>query len=71
MFFPFLPFPACFFLHHHVRDFVDALVGGEALFALQAFAAAANGIRFFAFARIHDFVIFEPAKGAFHALVCV
>jgi hypothetical protein len=56
------------FFYHHVRNFVDALVGGEALFALQAFAAAADGIRFLAFARIHDFVIFKPAKGAFHAL---
>jgi hypothetical protein len=59
---------ATVFLYHHVRDFVDALVGGKALFALQAFAAAADGIRFLAFARIHDFVIFKPAKGAFHAL---
>src|ERR1039458_2460324 len=32
--------PSVFF-YHHVRDFVDALVGGEALFALEAFAAAA------------------------------
>src|SRR6266436_6002909 len=55
-------------LYDHVRDFVDALVCGEALFALQAFAAAADGIRFLAFARIHDFVIFKPAKRAFHAL---
>ena len=59
---------ASVFLYHHVGDFVDALVGGEALFALQAFAAAADGIRFLAFARIHNFVIFKPAKGAFHAL---
>src|ERR1700674_2397304 len=59
---------ASIFLYDHVRDFVDALVGGEALFALQAFAAAADGIGFLSFARIHDFVIFKPAKGAFHAL---
>ena len=59
---------ASVFLYHHVGDFVDALVGGEAFFALQAFAAAADGIRFLALARIHDFVIFKPAKGAFHAL---
>src|SRR5450631_1628901 len=59
---------ASVFLYHHVRNFVDALVGGEALFALQAFAAAADGIRFLTFTRIHDFVIFKPAKGAFHAL---
>src|ERR1700686_421319 len=59
---------AAVFFYHHVWNFVDALVGGEALFALQAFAAAADGIRFLALARIHDFVIFKPAKGAFHAL---
>src|SRR5580700_3192414 len=34
------------FLYHHVGNFVDALIGGEALFAFQAFAAAADGIRF-------------------------
>src|SRR5216684_2499252 len=61
-------FAASVFLYHHVGDFVDALVGGEALFALEAFAASADGIRFLALARIHDFVIFKPAKGAFHAL---
>src|ERR1700687_1640973 len=55
-------------LYHHVWNFVDALVGGEAFFALQAFAAAADGIGFLALARIHDFVIFKPTKGAFHAL---
>jgi len=61
-------FAAAVFFHHHVGDFVDALVGGEAFLALQAFAAAADGVCFLAFARIHDFVIFKPAKGAFHAL---
>src|SRR5580658_1082121 len=61
---------AAVFFHHHVWDFVDALVGGEALFALQAFASAADGIRLLALARIHDFVIFKPAEGAFHALGC-
>jgi len=59
---------AAVFFHHHVRNFVDALVSGEALFALQAFAAAADGIGFLALARIHDLVIFKPAKRAFHAL---
>src|ERR1019366_1243187 len=61
-------FAAPVFLYHHVGNFVDALVGGKALFALQAFAAAADGVRFLAFPRIHDFVIFKPAEGAFHAL---
>src|SRR5208337_158683 len=54
------------FLYHHVRNFVDALVGGEALLALQAFAAAADGVRLLALARIHDLVIFKPAEGTFH-----
>src|SRR5581483_3009632 len=54
------------FLHHHVRDFVDALIGGEALLALQAFAAAANRFAFFAFARIDDFVVFMAAEGTLH-----
>ena len=62
--------PAAVFFYHHVGNFVDALVSGEALLALQAFAAAADGICFLALARIHDFVIFKPAKGAFHALEC-
>ena len=59
---------AAVFFYHHVWDFVDTLIGGEAFFALQAFAAAADGIRLLTFARIHDFVIFKPAKGAFHVL---
>ena len=54
------------FLHHHVRNFVDALVGGEALLALQALAPAPDGIGFLALARIHDFVIGKAAKWAFH-----
>src|SRR5205807_2448725 len=33
--------PAVLF-HHHVRNLVDSFIGGEALFALQALAAAAN-----------------------------
>src|SRR5258708_6807952 len=59
-------FPASVFLHHHVGDFVDALVGGEALLAFQAFAAAANRFAFLAFARIDHLVVFEPAKRTFH-----
>ena len=61
---------ASVFLDHHVGDFFDALVGGEALLALEAFAAAADGVGLFTLARIHNFVVFKPAKGAFHALGC-
>src|ERR1700693_770703 len=53
-------------LDHHVRNFIDALVGGEALGALQALAAAADRLRLFAFARVDYLVIGEAAKGTFH-----
>ena len=35
-------FPATVFLHHHVGYFVNAFVAGEAPFAFQAFAPAAD-----------------------------
>src|SRR5215469_10502705 len=60
-------FPTPVFLDHHVGNLVDALVGGEALFALQALAPAADGSAFPVLARVHDFVIFEAAKRAFHS----
>ena len=62
-------FPAAVFFHYHVGDFVDALVGGEALFTLQAFAPAANRFAFLALTRVHYFVIFEPAKRTFHRVL--
>ncbi len=54
------------FLHHHVGNFVDALVGGEALLALQALAAAADGFAFLALARIDHLVVFKAAKRTLH-----
>ncbi len=60
----FLPAPVLF--HHHVRDLIDTLVGGEALLALQALPAAADRIGFFALARIHDLVVGVAAKRTFH-----
>ena len=44
------PFAAAVFLDHHVRDFVDALVGGKALVAALALAPSSNGFSFLAFA---------------------
>src|SRR5205807_5481277 len=46
--------PAALF-HHHIRNLVDSFIGGEALFALQALAATANGFALFALARVHYF----------------
>ena len=59
-------FPTPIFLDHHVGNFVDALIGREALLALQTLAASADRIRFFALARIDHLVIFKPAEGALH-----
>jgi hypothetical protein len=59
-------FPAAVFLHHHVGDFVNALVGSEALVATLAFATAANRVCFFAFARIYHSILREATIRAFH-----
>ncbi len=59
-------FPATVLLHHHVRDFVDPLVGGKALATFQTLAAAADGICFLTLPRIHHFVIFKAAERALH-----
>ena len=58
--------PPAIFLDHHVWDFVDALVGRKAFLALQVLAAAADRVRFLAFARIDHLVIFKPAEGTLH-----
>ena len=63
-------FPPTVLFHHHVGNFIDALVRGKAFSALQAFPAAADGIGFLALARIHHFVIRKPAKRTLHALGC-
>src|SRR5207253_2786138 len=57
---------AAVFLDHHVGNFVDALVSGEALAALQTLAAPADGIGFLAFARIHHLVIFKTTERTLH-----
>ena len=57
---------AAVFLDHHVGNFVDALVSGEALAALQTLAAPADGIGFLALARIHHLVIFKTTERTLH-----
>ena len=59
-------FTAAVFLDDHVRDLVDALVGGEALVAALALAASADGVGFLAFTGIDDTVLGETAVGALH-----
>src|SRR5208283_2797705 len=58
--------PAAVLLDHHVRHLVDALIGGEALFAGGALPAAADGIAFAALPRIDDAVLDITAKRASH-----
>src|SRR6266480_791260 len=58
--------PAAVLLDHHVGDFVDALVSGEALAALQTLAAPADGIGFLALARVHHLVIFKTTERTLH-----
>src|SRR5690348_9849597 len=54
-------------LDHHVRNFVDALVSGEAPFAFQAFAPPADRIARPPFPRIDHFVVQMPAKWTLHS----
>ena len=53
-------------LDHEVRDLVDALVGGEALAAVEALAAAADDVAFLALARVDDLVLEVGAERALH-----
>src|ERR1700689_1906460 len=65
----FLPlefFPAAVFFHHHVRDFVDALIGSKSLVTTLAFPTAAKRVRLFAFSRIHHSILRKSAVRAFH-----
>src|SRR5208282_1416373 len=57
------------FFNHHVGNFVDALVGREALAALQTLAPPPDRFRFLALARVHYLVIGKSAKGTFHGAV--
>src|SRR5205823_9166791 len=59
-------FAAAVFFHHHVGNFVDALIGSEAFGALQALATPADGIGFLAFARLHHFVVGKSAIRTLH-----
>src|SRR3984957_20393483 len=57
---------ASVFLDHHVRNFVNTLVGGEPAIALQAFAAATNQVAGARLARVDHFVVQVRAERALH-----
>src|SRR5262249_36481309 len=57
-------------LDHHIRDLVDALVGGEAAAARQALAASPDDHAVLPFARVDDLVLDVRAEGAFHPCTC-
>jgi hypothetical protein len=56
---------AAVFLDHHVGDFVDALVGGEAAIAALALPPPPDGVGLFALARVHHPILPETAIGHF------
>src|SRR5216683_5341031 len=60
-------FAAAVLLDDHVGNFVDALIGGEAAAAFEAFAAAANGVAGAAFARINHLVVHVRTERALHS----
>ena len=62
-------FAAAILLDHHVGNFVDALVSGEAAGAFQAFAAAADGVAGAAFAGINYLVVQMRAERTLHSKV--
>ena len=64
---PIEPLARAVLLHRHVGDFVDPFVAGEALAALEAFAAAADNLAFFAFSRVDHFIAQMRAIRALHA----
>ena len=57
---------AAVLLDDEVRDLVDALVGREALAAVEALAAAADHVAFLALARVDDLVLEVGAERALH-----
>src|SRR6185437_15954653 len=57
---------AAVFLDDHVGNFIQALIGGEALLATLTFASPPDGIGFLAFARIDNSVLCESTVGALH-----
>jgi hypothetical protein len=60
---------AAILLDDHVRNFIDAFVGGEAAGTFQAFTAAADGVAGAALTRINYLVIDMRAEGALHSKV--
>jgi hypothetical protein len=57
---------AAVFFHDHIRDFVEAFVGGEAFIATFTFAAAPYGVGVLAFTAIDNLVLSKGAKRTFH-----
>ena len=62
-------FAPAVFLDNHVRDFIDAFVGGEAAGTFQAFTATADGVAGAALTRVNYLVIDVRAEGALHSKV--
>src|SRR5947209_3768799 len=64
---PLEPFARPVLLHDHVRDFVNPLVAGEALRAVEAFTPSTNDFPFFALPRIDNLVAEVTTVWTLHA----
>jgi hypothetical protein len=58
--------PAPIFLHHHIGNFVNALVSRKTSLALLALPPAADRLRLLALAAVHHAILRKPTKRTFH-----
>src|SRR5215469_6959850 len=65
---PLKTFAAAVFLDHHVGNFIDAFVCGEAAGAFETFAAPADGVAGTAFAGVDYLIVKMRAERALHSL---
>src|SRR5882672_9511116 len=68
-FLTFESFAAAVLLDHHVRNFINPLVRGEAPSAFQALPPAPNGVAAAALSRINYFVVDMRTERALHSAI--
>src|SRR6266853_5272259 len=68
-FLTFEAFSAAILLDHHVRNFVDAFVRGEAPSTFEAFPPAPNGVAAAALSRINYLVVDVRTERALHSAI--
>src|SRR5580692_7126258 len=66
---PFEPLAPAVLLNHHIRNFVDALVGGKSPAALEALPPPPNRISSAAFTRVDHLIVQMRAERTLHSVV--